>query len=501
MQKKVLNLSTKIMKNSFGILFRAFNSNKKEIVQFIRKESIGENSLFRKLSSEDFTSEKMHLNMKNESDIYHNSNTENNYNKINGKDNENDNHNELKDLSLKKRISKEIENLKKDEELVRLIQLKYGDKITNIVDFEEMSTKLIILSYILSLKKDNDLEDRNLITNSINLLSLIIISQNNIKFFLNSLFSINEDISKFIDDNEKILNKNFINDKTKILTFDNFILNGILRNNNIIIRLNFYKCFSNLCNNLDKIKEYSLNVFLLNTIKEIIFNLSLEEKTNSKYICSLFIILYDMTNKETEEYDIYFSEKIIEKIFNDVTNLPEELLNSYLKLLCQIFKRNKLLIDKYMQEFDLINNLIDNFILRDAEKFKNEFEELNRNRNENEDINSSYVNTSQINKFMNEKYTQRFSGETRNNIYILILIIINDNLNYLKTFFSGKLSCVNKFTSNVNKDKRIYNPVQEKKKTRWKCWSKEFKFNMLYEFSFAAIFQCTIFSLCINSSK
>ena len=314
--KKILNLSTKIIKNSFSFLFRAFNLNKIEVVQFIRKESLG--------AMEDLNTNKNQINHISPDSFP-------NVPLSHGNEQELSNGNNLElSKQYSRKLSKDIENLKQDEELINLIHEKYGDKVINRINFEQISYKLIVFSYIISLKKETEVEERNLLNNSVNLLSLIIISQQNIKIFLHNLFSLHEDISDLISKTENIFNPIVLNNpnfKIKILTFEKFILLGILRNTNLLIRFNFQKCLSSLCFSLNKIEEYSLNVFLINMIKDLICDLTNEEKTCSKYLFLLFANLYEMNTQINEDDEEKLCFTLIGLIFENPSNLTEEVFN------------------------------------------------------------------------------------------------------------------------------------------------------------------------------
>ncbi len=452
--KKILNLSTKIIKNSFSFLFRAFNLNKSEIVQFIRKESFG--------AIDDVAIKNKIINL------------EENNNKISteSQENEYDGYNYDLNKQISKKLTKDIENLKRDEELLNLLNEKYGDNIINRINFEDISLKLIVFSYIISIKKETEVEERNLFNNSVNLLSLIIISQENIKLFLHNLFTIKEDIKEYIGSNEKIFNQNLLNNinnqeynlpPTNILTFENFILMGILRNSNTLLCMYFQKCFSNLCTSLEKIKEFSLNVFLTNLFKSIITKISSDEKKTSRYFFYLFSNLIELNTYIDKEEEEVLCFDLMSLIFENSESIPEELLNGYLKILILIVTKRKDLISKIISNYDIVNKIIDTFILKDVEKLK-KLLNFNNEKNEKENLRLEFLNTEELKDFFDEKSNTSISGESKKAIFNLLLIMLKDNIENIKYFFSGKFSKVHNYLSSLKKDKKIYNPYMEKRK-------------------------------------
>jgi len=448
--KKILNLSTKIIKNSFSFLFRAFNLNKSDIVQFIRKESFG-------AIDED-------LSIKNKTSFEEIKKEDSNTEKIKEEGKVENVPNDLK-KQLSKKLSKEIENIKQDEELIHLIHEKYGDSIINRINFEQICLKLMIFSYIISLKKETEVEERNLLNNSINLLSLIIISQDNIKLFLNSLFKIKEDIKEYISKNEKIFNQNIINSSNynflpsaNILTFENFILNGLLRNTNIIIRMNFQKCLSNLCSNLQKINEFSLNAFLIDLFKNLLMKISSEEKTSSRYFFILFSNLIELNTHLSEKDEESLCFNLLLLTFENPAGLPEDLLIGYLKILILILKKRKDLIEKIMEKFDIVNKIIDTFILKDVEKLKSLFDNMTG------ESHLEFLDTDDLKSFFEDKLNSSICSEAKNSIFNLLLILLKDNAENTKNFFSGKFSKIQIFLSDLKKDKKMYNPSSDKRK-------------------------------------
>jgi hypothetical protein len=455
--KKILNLSTKIIKNSFSFIFRASNINKTQVVQFIRKESFG--------ALDD-------LALKSKISSFEESNKiDNNVNNENNKKEKNTENSELQ-RQLSKKHSINIENFKNDEELIMLINKKYSVSIINRINFEQISQKLITFSYIIALKKDTEVEERNFFNNSINLISLIIISQENIKLFLHNLFSIKEDIGNYISKNEKIFNANILNDDNSnysflppanILTFENFILTGILRNSSIILRMNFQKSLSNLCDSLQKMQEYSLNVFLINLFKNLLTKISLEEKTSSRYFFILFTNLLELNTHLSEEDEERLCFDLLSVVFENSNPIPEDMLNGYLKILILILKKRKDLIEKITKKFDFVNKIIDTFILKDVEKIKTIFNALNIDSSLVENK-LEFMETNELKSLFDEKANCAYSAEVKNAIFNLLLIILKDNFENMQNFFKGKFAKITKYLSDLQKDKKMYNPSMEKRK-------------------------------------
>ena len=187
------------------------------------------------------------------------------------KNSKEDKKNEKEEEFFKEEIFDDKEN-ELEKELISLINLNYGDKLLLEINFELLLTRLMEIIYNFIKKSDSDYEERQIVCTSINLWSLIIISQENIPRILNFVYDIN--LSENID-------------------FEIFVLRGILYSNNIFLRLSFFKNLKSLTKNLYQSGEYSLLLKLLNLFMNKYFDFNKKEKLNWKFFYTLFEYLLE----------------------------------------------------------------------------------------------------------------------------------------------------------------------------------------------------------------
>jgi ubiquitin C-terminal hydrolase len=434
--RRCLNLLIKILRNSLTLLFRASSfskssekNQKDEVIQLMRKESLeGEAIVSSNLESNNELSQEDEKTIKN---IFNDS--EKVESGVNSLGHEED--------SLSHKNIKMKNDLEKD--LIDILNNYYKkDALLKNLDFTILSHKLISLSWEIMNKQDTDLEERTLITNSINLLSLIIISQ--------------EKVSSFVE--YKIFTY-----QTEDFTFPLFIVHGLLLSN-LLTRLNFNRTFSNLSTQLCNLKEYSFTIGLYEILNTKITNLSLAEKSQSKYFFELFQSVMDNLLKIKSDDEklskINFVElalNIVDLFSKEKNNIQEEVLIGYMKILNVILKNKDEKFKSFIGiENGLINIIIDNYLIKDTN-----FEVPSDNQNliklkENSDQEGKDISDISCNNYS--------SGDCRLIIFNLLSTLMTDNFTNIQIFFANeKISELSSYLTKLKKDQRFYSPGSDKR--------------------------------------
>ena len=145
---------------------------------------------------------------------------------------------------------------------------------------------------------------------------------------------------------------------------------------------------------------------------------------------------------EDDEEKLCFT--LIGLIFENPSNLTEEVFNGYLKILILILKKRTELIEKINKNYDIVNKIIDSYILKDVKKLTDKIDE--------------------ISNFFEEKSNISYFSDTRSTIYNLIYILTKDNYDNLNNLFSKKFSRISDYLTNLKKDKKNYNPFSDRRK-------------------------------------
>jgi len=461
--KKCLNLTIKIIRNTSTCLFKSRISKNKDFLDLIRKKS------FTKELSEELLGLERKISL----------------------DTNNANNN---DLILDRKISEDKNNL--EENLIQILIVKCGKQLINSINFKSILNKLMEIMYYIITQNDIDYEERSLINNSINLWTLIIISNENPEEILNYLYKIELTV-KLNKENNKELNgeingnnveskesndnkeSNDINvnkgSKGNKVYLEDFLFQGLLINPNLSNRVTFQKTIQNLCISFYKLGEIGLITKMLLLLKAKLVDLNDTEKLNCKQLFGLFESLLSTGFKNNKITELLKYKELTEVLVNKIISSSnsnsgksdekhklsnssnsnveyEDILVGYLKIINVVVINDKSIINFIAIEKDLIKILIDKFLLKNNNN-------NNKNQNIKENIDQSITSLVTLTK---DKPTTTNEKEKRAYITIYELLqnlISNDES--INKLFESNLAKLKEITSKLNK--RSYNPDIEKR--------------------------------------
>ena len=434
--KACLNLSLKILRTSLSILFRARNkqNSKDKAIIFLRKESLSLEKCLINDEKDEAAIEKLFDNKCEEQSLPMNSDLEN-QNNLPTK------HAEV-DFEQKENLI--------EAELIENINLKYGDTILKNINFQLIAHHLMSIAFEIGSKSDSDQNMRSLFNHSINLLSLIIVSQDNISNFLES----------------GIFKYRSIHELGEV-DFKNFILNNLLLSS-FWIRSSFKANLKNLSDNLINLKEYSFTLKLLEILTSKITELNEKEKSQCSYFFEIlegllekYIQIQNQLAIEEKIDYINLSLSLVEILTTQSAVLEESIFIGYVNILSVIIKNKETMFRTYIGcELKLIDTLIDKYLIHklqpeDEEKISKEIALV--------DPNSQGLITL-LNK---PSYN---TPDSRESIFSLLLNLIAENSqNILKLFSNKNFTNLTDFLSKLKFDKKSYNPSVEKRSSHGYC--------------------------------
>jgi ubiquitin carboxyl-terminal hydrolase 34 len=388
--KKCLNLSMKIIKTCLSLLFRARSRKlqKEDIVGLLRSESMTVELDEEKEKPSSIPPVPTNPNMpkdKTEEQI------------------------------------REFEN-----KVIERLNANDDSNIIDQIDFETIVLKLVSISDSVISKVDTTYEERALVHNSILLLSLIFLSQDEIGKFINSVF-----------------------DKSKL---DVFIINGTLDCTNIYIRLVFSKTFKNLCESLWLLKEETFAHRLLEIMINKLKDLNSTQKSQSKYFFQLLEHLLDSVVKSKIYLDIKKISLDIMEILTTQPGLEEELLTGYLKMI-NIIIQNRSDIKAELGE-RLIDLLIDGYMIKDIDEY--------RVSKKISDPYNTLIDPSTDNELKEMLSRKNFYNyESKSTIFTIIVNLITGSKDNLERLLGSKFIGLANYTS--KQVKKGYNPTGDRR--------------------------------------
>lgn len=244
----------KIIRNALSCLFNSRSRGKSDAIMLMRKDSISQESLMQNNDEKEVKKEE----------------------KKESKGNKEEKKDEITEETIFKEEVVEDKENEIENELIKILNEKYGDSLLKEINFEQIIINLMDVVNQIIVKPEADIEERQIVVTSVNLWSMIIISQENIDNFLQFLYKLN--IREDID-------------------LDKFILRGILYCTNIFLRLCFLKNLTSLTRSLYKFGDYSFLVHVLKNFMRQYLEFGRNSKYNWKYFFNLFEYLLETSFK------------------------------------------------------------------------------------------------------------------------------------------------------------------------------------------------------------
>jgi hypothetical protein len=290
------------------------------------------------------------------------------------------------------------------------------------IGFEKIVLKLIHLSDAIVSKLK-----RSMVPNSIMLLCLIILSQENLVAFIKNIY-----------------------EESKL---DEFLIKGILDCNTIYIRLTFSRTFKNLSESLLILNETEFSKKLLNVMLSQLSNMTPLQKSQSKYFFQLLENLLDaIIKKDTLNDDL---NKLCEEILETLSEsgLEEELLTGYLKLLNIIIQAKQDIKTNLGEK--IIDLIIYKHMIKDIEEYK-----ANKNIPDSYNILMYAESDSEFKEMLTKK--NFYNQESKSTIFSIILNLVTDNRTNLEKLLNTGFTSLTDYTSKANV-KQGYNPTSERR--------------------------------------
>ncbi len=329
-----------------------------------------------------------------------------------------------------------------EDELIQMINMKYGNSLIYQINFELVCSKLMEMIYEICQNPNSDEEDRLFVHSSFNLLSLIIISSEDSSHLLKYFFSTN------------LFNNT--------VPFEEFILSGCLYSQNIYIINNFCKNLRSLIINLNKYGETSFMIYLLNLFKEKCLTYSflqnIKERSN---FFNIFVFLISNTISEiATNKSIDYQELCIRLVdllnnFDQNTVIMEDILIGYLKIIHSILEYYKSLKRLIGNEMKFIKKLLEFFTFKEYKKAQIDTIK-ERCLDEEEKVSFFLVDRTKI-PIQQKSFV---SSELRQNIYHLLVNLTSD-LDNLSLLFNTVFKDIPEQITRITK--KSYNPHAEKR--------------------------------------